>query len=128
MGQHNSRLVKIIGGVCLVALLILFFSQIPPDVLNRRGNESDDSFKPMIKVDDDIYIWEEEFDHFDTSKYELIGKVAFSYEDTSKTLGPEDVSLSSNLFPKNSKIYRYDDKRILVEFEPYGFTILKKTD
>ena len=128
MGQHNSRLVKIIGGVCLVALLILFFSQIPPDVLNRRGNESDDSFKPMIKVDDDIYIWEEEFDRFDTSKYELIGKVTFSYEDTSKTLGPEDVSLSSNLFPKNSKIYRYDDKRILVEFEPYGFTILKKTD
>lgn len=128
MGQHNSRLVKIIGGVCLVAPLILFFSQIPPDVLNRRGNESDDSFKPMIKVDDDIYIWEEEIDHFDTSKYELIGKVVFSYEDTSKTLGPEDVSLSSNLFPKNSKIYRYDDKRILVEFEPYGFTMLKKTD
>ena len=124
MGHNNIRLVKVVAIVVIVisVLAALYFK-------NKEGS-TESSFKPMVKVEDQIYLWDDERE-VDLTSLEKIGEIEFSYKTLNKKLESSDKNYSSNVFRVGSTIYRYDESKIVVVDGKQGkqctmCTILKK--
>ena len=81
----------------------------------------------MVKVNNAIYLWEDDLVNIDINKLERIGKIEFSYNSGRKRLDLKDVNFSSNVCSKGDEIYKYDDTRIVVVSEKTK-SIFRKND
>lgn len=117
MGRNNIRLVK----VCIVIVCVLAAIAIVYTKSSTKKIES--SFKPMVKVEDKIYLWVDDIE-IGSKKFEKIGEIDFSYKTLEKDLGENDDNFSSNIYKKGTEIYKYDDSGIIIIGK--GFTSLLK--
>lgn len=125
MGRNNLQLVGL--GLCVV--LVCFFVVITvlytKDKIQNHDNSdsdeliSDDSFKPMIKVEDEIYLWTGDI-VTDLAQFEKIGEVKFSYETLNKGIDETDQNFTSNIYQEGAEVYRYDDSNIIIYQDSYG--------
>lgn len=83
----------------------------------RLKNEKEASYMPMVKFENKIYLWRKDLENIDISKMEKVGEINFSHKSLNKKLEPDDPNFSSNLFSVESKLYRYDDKGLVIEFD-----------
>lgn len=91
---------------------------------NIRGliSESDNkkagieaSYKPMVKINDEIYGWVRDLGAVKLGDIEFLGEIKGSKASLSKTLNDEDENLTSNIYPIGAKIYKWGEKSILIE-------------
>ncbi|MGF0040305.1 DUF5301 domain-containing protein [Peptoniphilaceae bacterium SGI.131] len=78
-------------------------------------NETDDSYKPMVKLNDKIYIWVRDLGEVKLGNMEFLGEIKYSKMSLLKNLNSKDKNLSSNIYPVGTKIYKWDEKSVLVE-------------
>ena len=93
MGDNNLRWVRIGGILCIIVVLFVGVIKL------TQKNNIDSSYKPMVKVNNAIYLW----------------------------LDLKDVNFSSNVCSKGDEIYKYDDTRIVVVSEKTK-SIFRKND
>nr|WP_297574967.1 DUF5301 domain-containing protein [uncultured Peptostreptococcus sp.] len=91
---------------------------------NIRGliSESDNkkagieaSYKPMVKINDEIYGWVRDLGAVKLGDIEFLGEIKGSKASLSKTLNDEDENFTSNIYPIGAKIYKWGEKSILIE-------------
>ena len=80
----------------------------------------------MVKVNDTVYYWAGDVE-VDISKLEQLGLVEKSYENLMFELGPRDENFSSNYYTVGTKIYKHDDKSILLVGDGFQ-SILKEKE
>ena len=78
-------------------------------------SERDDSYKPLIKLNDKIFGWVRDLGEVKLGDMEFLGEIKSSKESLSKGLNRGDENFSSNIYPTGTKIYKWDEKSILVE-------------
>ena len=107
-----------------IALMLLFIIVIGGIYIakNRNKDDIDASYKPMVKVNDTIYYWSKDLEDINLKDLTLIGKVEKSYNSGTKSVDEGNENFSSNVFPKGSKIYLYDETSIIVETNS-GFSL-----
>lgn len=76
----------------------------------------DASYKPMVKVDDKIYGWVRDLEEVKLDNLEFLGEIKISKDSLSESLNDEDENFTSNIFPVGVKVYRWDEKSVLIEF------------
>ncbi len=123
MGRDNRSMVKynklwLLGLVTLAVIVGIFVYN------NRKSQETDASFKPMVKVEDEVYYWSEDLTDLDTEKYEFIGEIKVSHGSLSLKLEADDENLSTNIYPLGTKVYRYDGETVLVVLKD-GLSLLR---
>lgn len=122
MGRNNLQLVGV--GLCVVLVCIFVVIAVlhtKDKIQNHNDSDeliSDDSFKPMIKVGDEIYLWTGDIE-VDLEELEKIGEVQFSYETIGKGIDEDDQNFSSNICEKGAEIYKYDDSNIIISGDGY---------
>lgn len=77
--------------------------------------ETEASYKPMVKVNDKIYGWVRDLGAVKLGDMEFLGEIKSSKDSLSKTLNDEDENFTSNIYPIGAKIYKWDEKSILIE-------------
>lgn len=103
---------NIISIVLLVFVLLILSSC--SDLKSNDEAVSDDSYKPMIKVDDEIYYWDKDVD-IDVKKLEKIGKIEKSYNSLNKRLTESDLNFTSNANKVGEELYRIDKNSVLLQ-------------
>ena len=109
--------------IALIVLLIIVILGIYT-LSNKRNDEINACYKPMVKVNDIIYYWVKDLDDTDLTGFTMIGEVEKSYNSGLKSIDEKSDDFSSNVFPKGSKIYIYDDTSIIVETDE-GISLLE---
>lgn len=79
----------------------------------KAGTEA--SYKPMVKINDEIYSWVRDLGAVKLGDMEFLGEIKGSKGSLSKTLNDEDENFTSNIYPIGAKIYKWDEKSILIE-------------
>lgn len=69
----------------------------------------------MIKLNDKIFGWVRDLGEVKLGDMEFLGEIKSSKESLSKGLNRGDENFSSNIYPTGTKIYKWDEKSILVE-------------
>ena len=115
--RHSLR--NLLALVLLLLLAFLFLSKL------GQQPDRDKSFKPMLKLEDTIYLWTDDKD-LDPEDLEELGQVEFSYKSLERSLGDRDQDRSSNIFTPGSPIYRLDRDRIVV-LDQGSYSILEKS-
>ena len=90
--------------------------------------DSEGSYPPMVKVDDDIYLIDSTYTETsdEIKKLNKIGDIRISYADSTLIVGGKvaitkyDVNYTSNVNPIGSEVYRLDDEHALVCSEYEG--------
>lgn len=123
MGRDNISMVKynklwLLGLVALAVIVGIFAYN------NFKSQETEASFKPMVKVEDEVYYWSEDLTDLDTEKYEFIGEIKVSQGSLSFKLEADDENLSTNIYPLGTKVYRYDGETVLVVLKD-GLSLLR---
>lgn len=77
--------------------------------------ESEGSYKPMVKLNDKIYGWVRDLGEVKLGDMEFLGEIKNSKGSLSKGLSNKDENLSSNIYPVGAKIYKWDEESLLVE-------------
>lgn len=123
MERNNLQLVGL--GLCVVLVCIFVVIAVlhtKDKIQNHEDSDeliSDDSFKPMIKVGDEIYLWTGDI-VTDLAQFEKIGEVKFSYETLNKGIDETDQNFTSNIYQEGAEVYRYDDSNIIIYQDSYG--------
>lgn len=73
------------------------------------------SYKPMVKINDEIYGWVRDLGAVKLGDIEFLGEIKGSKASLSKTLNDEDENFTSNIYPIGAKIYKWGEKSILIE-------------
>ncbi len=84
-------------------------------LINLTLNETEDSYKPMVKLNDKIYGWVRDLGEVKLGDMEFLGEIKNSKGSLLNGLNSEDENLSSNIYPVGTKIYKWDEKSLLVE-------------
>lgn len=121
MGFNNLRLVKLFFLVCILVLALILV------VFLTHKDNIEDSYKPMVKINDAIYLWEDDLENIDVNKLEYMGEIEFSYKTLKKKLDHNDLNFSSNIYSKKTKIYKYDDTRVILILDKTA-SILRRND
>lgn len=79
----------------------------------KAGTEA--SYKPMVKINDEIYGWVRDLGAVKLGDMKFLGEIKGSKGSLSKTLNDEDENFTSNIYPIGAKIYKWDEKSILIE-------------
>ncbi len=108
MGFNNLRLVKLFFLVCILVLALILV------ILLTHKDKIEDSYKPMVKINEAIYLWEDDLENIDVNKLEYMGEIEFSYKTLKKKLDHNDLNFSSNIYSEKTKIYKYDDTRVIL--------------
>lgn len=84
-------------------------------IINKESkDETEASFKPMVKINDEIYFWERDLGSVKLGDMELLGEIKFSKGTLSERLDDTDEDFSSNVYPVGAKVFRWDEKDILI--------------
>lgn len=81
---------------------------------NRNKDYIDASYKLIVKVNDVIYYLFKDLEDINLKKSIFIGEVEKSYYSGSKSVDEGNENISTNVFPKGSKIYLHDETSIIV--------------
>lgn len=81
----------------------------------------------MVKINEAIYLWEDDLENIDLNKLEYMGEIEFSYKTLKKKLDHNDLNFSSNIYSKKTKIYKYDDTRVILILDKTA-SILRRND
>ena len=121
MGFNNLRLVKLFFLVCILVLALILV------ILLTHKDNIENSYKPMVKINEAIYLWEDDLENIDLNKLEYMGEIEFSYKTLKKKLDHNDLNFSSNIYSKKTKIYKYDDTRVILILDKTA-SILRRND
>ena len=121
MGFNNLRLVKLFFLVCILVLALIIV------ILLTHKDNIENSYKPMVKINEAIYLWEDDLENIDVNKLEYLGEIEFSYKTLKKKLDHNDLNFSSNIYSKKTKIYKYDDTRVILILDKTA-SILRRND
>lgn len=98
-------------------------------IISRNYNQSkvmyENSYKPMIKVNNTVYGFSKDINTIDKSKLESLGKIMYSYNTINFAIKETDKNFTSNVYEKGLEVYRYSDNEIIVIGEDF-ITVLKK--
>ena len=118
MGYYNKRLVKhkrisiLVGAIALIGIV-----WVAKGLLSKPQDElGDNSYKPMVSYESSIYGWDGDLEQLpSTASY--IGTIAKSYNTLEETIDKDDPSLTSNVYPVGSKVYKLEEGGLAIELE-----------